>query len=82
MRSHRTEHRRASVRARPLFLWCASLVLAATSAACETSMLVHVGYAAPNKVWYHWQHGTQRQSIVVCDVQPDGSETNCHESDI
>jgi hypothetical protein len=65
-----------------LRLWCASLAVAATSTACEAPMLVHTGYAAPNKVWYHWQHSMHKHTLIVCDVAPDGSETNCRESDI
>ena len=67
---------------RGLRLWCASLAVAATSTACEAPMLLHTGYAAPNKVWYHWQHDTRKHTLIVCDVEPDGSETNCRESDI
>jgi len=44
--------------------------------------LQHAGYAAPNKVWYHWVKNQRQHLLVICDVQPDGSETNCKESDI
>lgn len=51
--------------------------------ACVPLQLRQVGYAATNKVWYHWANdkGTEHK-LVVCDVAPDGSESNCKESEI
>ncbi len=51
--------------------------------ACMPMQLRQAGYAATNKVWYHWsdQNG-QTHKLVVCDVAADGSETNCKESEI
>ncbi len=51
--------------------------------ACVPLQLRQAGYAAPNKVWYHWanNNGTEHK-LVVCDVAPDGSESNCKESEI
>lgn len=57
---------------------CGAVLLASLSAGCGP-MLVHVGYAAPDKVWYHWADGDDHV-LIVCDVQPDGSESNCRES--
>jgi hypothetical protein len=45
-------------------------------------VLVHVGYAAPNKVWYHWVTQGGEHMVIVCDVLPDGGETNCRETPI
>ncbi len=60
-------------------LWiCGAPLLALLSAGCGPS-LIHVGYAAPDKVWYHFADGNDHV-LVVCDVRPDGSETNCRES--
>jgi hypothetical protein len=51
--------------------------------ACAPMQLRQAGYAATNKVWYHWADakGTVHK-LVVCDVAPDGSESNCKESEI
>ena len=51
--------------------------------ACVPLQLRSAGYAATNKVWYHWadSKGTEHK-LVVCDVAPDGSESNCKESEI
>jgi len=51
--------------------------------ACVPLQLRSAGYAATNKVWYHWANdkGTEHK-LVVCDVAPDGSESNCKESEI
>ncbi len=61
----------------------ACVALSSLSTGCAGLYLRHVGYAATNKVWYHWtdQNGTTHK-LVVCDVQADGSEANCKESDI
>jgi hypothetical protein len=59
-----------------------SLAVGLLSTGCQMN-LRHIGYAAPNKVWYHWSDGNgQKHTIVVCDVQADGSESNCKESEI
>lgn len=51
--------------------------------ACVPLQLRQAGYAAPNKVWYHWANGNGTEhKLVVCDVAPDGSESNCKESEI
>jgi hypothetical protein len=51
--------------------------------ACAPLQLRHAGYAAPNKVWYHWANNNNTEhKLVVCDVAPDGSESNCKESEI
>ena len=51
--------------------------------ACAPMQLRSAGYAATNKVWYHWanSNGTEHK-LIVCDVAPDGSESNCKESEI
>jgi hypothetical protein len=55
--------------------------LAALSfAGCARPMLRTVGYAAPNKVWYLFQDPDGAQRMIVCDVEPDGGESNCAES--
>ncbi len=59
---------------------CGAVLLALLSAGCGPS-LIHLGYAAPDKVWYHWANGNDHV-LVVCDVRPDGSETNCRESEM
>jgi hypothetical protein len=58
----------------------AAMVLAALATGCEKPFLLHVGYAAPSKVWYHWLNPGGSHTIVVCDVLPDGSETNCRQT--
>lgn len=51
--------------------------------ACVPLQLRQAGYAATNKVWYHWANGNGTEhKLVVCDVAPDGSESNCKESEI
>jgi hypothetical protein len=77
-------HSRATVslRLRGLHVLRAAVLAACVCATGCGPSLAHVGYAAPNKVWYHWVVSPQKQTLVVCDVQPDGSETNCHESEI
>ncbi|MBX3208659.1 MAG: hypothetical protein KF764_26735 [Labilithrix sp.] len=65
--------------ARTLGLVAACAALLAGPVGCSPNLLA-VGYAAPNKVWYHWLHSDGRQSIVVCDVAPNGQEKNCRES--
>jgi hypothetical protein len=51
--------------------------------ACVPLQLRQAGYAAPNKVWYHWANGNgSEHKLIVCDVAPDGSESNCKESEI
>jgi hypothetical protein len=51
--------------------------------ACVPMQLQQAGYAAPNKVWYHWSDGKGTvHKLVVCDVAADGSESNCKESEI
>jgi hypothetical protein len=61
----------------------ALLSVGVLGSACVPLQLRQVGYAATNKVWYHWadQQGREHK-LVVCDVQPDGSESNCKESEI
>jgi hypothetical protein len=61
----------------------ALLSFAVVGSACVPLQLRSVGYAAPSKVWYHWanEKGTEHK-LVVCDVAPDGSESNCKESEI
>jgi hypothetical protein len=50
---------------------------------CAPMQLQQAGYAAPNKVWYHWANQKKTEhKLVVCDVAGDGSETNCKESEI
>jgi hypothetical protein len=60
----------------------ALLAMVGLSYGCAGPHLVHVGYAAPNKVWYHWQTPNGGHLIIVCDVEPDGGETNCRETEI
>lgn len=59
------------------------LALVTLGSACVPLQLRAVGYAATNKVWYHWANdkGTEHK-LVVCDVAADGSESNCKESEI
>ena len=59
----------------------AAAVVAMATVGCGPS-LMHVGYTQSNKVWYHWVHSANEHTIVVCDVQPDGSETKCVESEM
>ncbi len=73
--------RRPSARGRGLAWTWGLLLAAALSSGCGPN-LRHVGYTGSNKVWYHWDHGAAKHTIVVCDVQPDGSEANCRESEI
>ena len=70
-------------RNKPLLTLVCALGLGSLSTGCAGLNLRHVGYAAPNKVWYHWsdQQGTEHK-LIVCDVQADGSESNCKESEI
>jgi hypothetical protein len=61
----------------------ALLGFAALGSACAPMQLRSAGYAATNKVWYHWANGNGTEhKLVVCDVAPDGSESNCKESEI
>jgi hypothetical protein len=59
------------------------VALVTLGSACVPLQLRAVGYAATNKVWYHWANdkGTEHK-LVVCDVAADGSESNCKESEI
>ena len=59
------------------------LAITLLGSACVPLQLRAAGYAATNKVWYHWANdkGTEHK-LVVCDVAPDGSESNCKESEI
>lgn len=59
------------------------LGLMTLGSACVPLQLRSAGYAATNKVWYHWANdkGTEHK-LIVCDVAPDGSESNCKESEI
>jgi len=59
------------------------LAITVLGSACVPLQLRAVGYAATNKVWYHWanEKGTEHK-LVVCDVAVDGSESNCKESEI
>jgi hypothetical protein len=51
--------------------------------ACAPMQLRSAGYAATNKVWYHWANGNGTEhKLIVCDVAADGSESNCKESEI
>lgn len=50
--------------------------------ACVANNLQHVGYVGAHKVWYHWARSNGTHSLVVCDVQPNGSEINCKETQI
>jgi len=62
---------------------CLAVLVAASAllaTACGGSSLHHVGYTSQNKVWYHWVHSADEHTIIVCDLQPDGSEINCRES--
>jgi hypothetical protein len=65
---------------------CIGLVLLALLTlgvqACVANNLQHVGYVGANKVWYHWARSDGTHSLIVCDVHPDGSETNCQETEI
>ena len=50
---------------------------------CAPMQLQQTGYAATNKVWYHWANQNKTEhKLIVCDVAPDGSESNCKESDM
>ncbi len=50
---------------------------------CAPMQLQQAGYAATNKVWYHWANQNKTEhKLVVCDVAADGSESNCKESEI
>jgi hypothetical protein len=66
-----------------LFAGLGLVSFALLGSACVPLQLRSVGYAAPNKVWYHWanSNGTEHK-LIVCDVAPDGSESNCKESEI
>ncbi|MBL9024255.1 MAG: hypothetical protein JNL21_18825 [Myxococcales bacterium] len=66
---------------KPLTLLGVGALLALLAAGCGPNLL-HVGYTPSNKVWYHWVHSADEHTIVVCDIQPDGSETNCVESEM
>ena len=59
------------------------LAFTVLGSACVPLQLRAAGYAATNKVWYHWSDdkGTVHK-LIVCDVAPDGSESNCKESEI
>jgi len=59
------------------------LAFTVLGSACVPYQLRAAGYAATNKVWYHWSNdkGTEHK-LIVCDVAPDGSESNCKESEI
>jgi hypothetical protein len=57
-------------------------LLGVAAQACVAHNLQHVGYTASDKVWYHWAHSDGSHSVIVCDVQSNGSETNCKETDI
>ena len=71
---------KASMKRRSL-TFLAVVALGMLTSACGP-VLQEVGYAAPNKVWYHWVAGADAHLLVVCDVQADGSEANCRESEI
>ncbi len=59
------------------------LAFSVLGSACAPLQLRAVGYAATNKVWYHWADQKNiDHKLVVCDVAPDGSESNCKESEI
>jgi hypothetical protein len=67
------------------FISLAGIVAAAVAALATTGCvpdLVHVGYTPSGKVWYHWRQSSDGHTIIVCDVQADGSETNCVESEM
>jgi hypothetical protein len=66
----------------PLAILAAAAITAVSTTGCAPPSLMHVGYTPSNKVWYHWVDGPDKHTIVVCDVQPDGSETHCVESEI
>lgn len=66
---------------RTMFRWLL-LAVALGSTACGAPSLRHVGYVGDDKVFYHWAISQDEHTIVVCDIQPDGSETNCRESGI
>ena len=57
------------------------VVCGLAASGCAPPSLRHVGYTG-NKVWYHWVVSAEEHTIIVCDIQPDGSETNCQESNI
>lgn len=67
----------------PALALLGAIAFGSLSTGCAGMNLRHAGYAAPNKVWYHWQNanGTEHK-LVVCDVQADGSESGCKESEI
>jgi len=59
-----------------------ALALLATCAGCGAQMR-SAGYTSQaDKVWYQWWHGGSHNTIVVCDVAPNGAESNCKESEI
>ena len=59
------------------------LAFTVLGSACVPLQLRAAGYAATNKVWYHWSNGNgSEHKLIVCDVAPDGSESNCKESEI
>ena len=57
------------------------LVVALGVSGCSAPKLLHFGYTSTNKVWYHSQLSGDDHRLIVCDVQPNGSETNCRESE-
>ena len=70
----------ANVKLRAMF---ALVGLGVLGSGCAPMQLQQTGYAAPNKVWYHWANGNGTEhKLIVCDVAPDGSESNCKESEI
>ena len=69
-------------RPRPRTALALLVLLALGVQACVSNNLQHVGYVGAKKVWYHWAHGDGSHSLIVCDVQPNGSETHCKETQI
>ena len=58
---------------------CFALTMAS---GCAGYSLRHVGYTKSNKVWYHWVSDSGDHTMIVCNVNPDGSESSCRESGI
>lgn len=61
---------------------CVCVLTLVTLSGCAGYSLRHVGYTPSNKIWYHWVSPSGEHSIVVCNINPDGSESGCKESKI
>ena len=64
------------------FTLVCAVLLCAASMGCGGPSVAHFGYTSTGKTYYHFAHPNGDHSIFVCDLQDDGSEINCVESEI